>query len=141
MLRNGDRALGGAPYSSTSQQPQKVQHDLVKKTFFTLNACDYCRRRLWGLVKQGITCQTCGYVCHPDCSKHVAELKCTPRILDKRRVAPFFPSSKKKQAVKSDGSQDSLLRLNKEHSEAMGGLINGDQPLPLQEQLHKLGSR
>ncbi|KAJ9075718.1 hypothetical protein DSO57_1033099 [Entomophthora muscae] len=130
MLRNGDRALGGAPYSSTSQQPQKVKHDLVKKTFYTLKACDYCRPRMWGLVKQGITCQTCGCVCHPDCSKHVAELKCTPRILDKRRVAPFFPSSKKKQAVKSDGSQGSLLRLNKEHSEAIRDLINGDQPLP-----------
>ncbi|KAJ9069853.1 Myotubularin- protein 5 [Entomophthora muscae] len=133
MLRTGESALGVELCGSTSKKPQKVQqHHLVRTTFSTLTLCDHCGRILWGLVKQGFTCQSCGYVCHPDCSKDVKELKCTPKILDEKSLEILLSSTKKKQGVKSNLSQGSLLGLEEEHSEAISDLINGEnQSFPI----------
>lgn len=39
----------------------------VRKTFFTLAFCDFCRKLLF----QGFRCQTCGYKFHQRCSTEV----------------------------------------------------------------------
>uniref|UniRef100_A0A6Q2XDF0 non-specific serine/threonine protein kinase n=1 Tax=Esox lucius TaxID=8010 RepID=A0A6Q2XDF0_ESOLU len=47
-------------------------HNFVRKTFFTLAFCDFCRKLLF----QGFRCQTCGYKFHQRCSTEVP-LMCT----------------------------------------------------------------
>uniref|UniRef100_A0A673L3H9 non-specific serine/threonine protein kinase n=1 Tax=Sinocyclocheilus rhinocerous TaxID=307959 RepID=A0A673L3H9_9TELE len=42
-------------------------HNFVRKTFFTLAFCDFCRKLLF----QGFRCQTCGYKFHQRCSTEV----------------------------------------------------------------------
>uniref|UniRef100_A0A672UKG9 non-specific serine/threonine protein kinase n=2 Tax=Psittacidae TaxID=9224 RepID=A0A672UKG9_STRHB len=53
-------------------------HNFVRKTFFTLAFCDFCRKLLF----QGFRCQTCGYKFHQRCSTEVplmsAGLSATP---------------------------------------------------------------
>ncbi|ELW68848.1 Serine/threonine-protein kinase B-raf [Tupaia chinensis] len=43
------------------------QRTVVRKTFFTLAFCDFCRKLLF----QGFRCQTCGYKFHQRCSTEV----------------------------------------------------------------------
>ena len=49
---------------SASSSPSPSQ---VRKTFFTLAFCDFCRKLLF----QGFRCQTCGYKFHQRCSTEV----------------------------------------------------------------------
>uniref|UniRef100_A0A8C4NP33 non-specific serine/threonine protein kinase n=1 Tax=Eptatretus burgeri TaxID=7764 RepID=A0A8C4NP33_EPTBU len=42
-------------------------HNFVRKTYFTLAFCDFCRKLLF----QGFRCQTCGYKFHQRCSTEV----------------------------------------------------------------------
>ncbi|KAI9295874.1 hypothetical protein K502DRAFT_315161 [Neoconidiobolus thromboides FSU 785] len=49
-------------------------HKLIRTTFSKFTRCDHCDKFLWGLVKQGLTCQKCGFVCHPTCLKDVEKL-------------------------------------------------------------------
>uniref|UniRef100_A0A8C9TWN8 non-specific serine/threonine protein kinase n=1 Tax=Scleropages formosus TaxID=113540 RepID=A0A8C9TWN8_SCLFO len=47
-------------------------HNFVRKTFFTLAFCDFCRKLLF----QGFRCQTCGYKFHQRCSTEVPLMCC-----------------------------------------------------------------
>uniref|UniRef100_A0A8C4GKB6 non-specific serine/threonine protein kinase n=1 Tax=Dicentrarchus labrax TaxID=13489 RepID=A0A8C4GKB6_DICLA len=58
-------------------------HNFVRKTFFTLAFCDFCRKLLF----QGFRCQTCGYKFHQRCSTEVPLMCVNYDQLDK-----FHPS-------------------------------------------------
>ncbi|KAF9189576.1 hypothetical protein BGZ51_009471 [Haplosporangium sp. Z 767] len=46
-------------------------HQFQEKTFTKLTYCDYCTKLLWGVAKQGVTCEGCHYNCHKKCSELV----------------------------------------------------------------------
>ncbi|KAG0295242.1 hypothetical protein BGZ98_001449 [Dissophora globulifera] len=46
-------------------------HKFVEKTFTKLTYCDYCTKLLWGVAKQGVTCEGCHFNCHKKCSELV----------------------------------------------------------------------
>ncbi|KAG0089929.1 hypothetical protein BGZ93_009585 [Podila epicladia] len=46
-------------------------HKFQEKTFTKLTYCDYCTKLLWGVAKQGVTCEGCHYNCHKKCSELV----------------------------------------------------------------------
>ncbi|KAF9344161.1 hypothetical protein BGX26_004724 [Mortierella sp. AD094] len=46
-------------------------HKFQEKTFTRLTYCDYCTKLLWGVAKQGVTCEGCGFNCHRKCSELV----------------------------------------------------------------------
>lgn len=48
-----------------------IQHNFIRKTFFTLAFCDVCRK----LVFQGLKCQTCTARYHPRCAER-ADPRC-----------------------------------------------------------------
>lgn len=56
---------------ASSVEPTDLEPSLwppqVRKTFFTLAFCDFCRKLLF----QGFRCQTCGYKFHQRCSTEV----------------------------------------------------------------------
>uniref|UniRef100_A0A8C5F109 non-specific serine/threonine protein kinase n=1 Tax=Gouania willdenowi TaxID=441366 RepID=A0A8C5F109_GOUWI len=52
-------------------------HNFVRKTFFTLAFCDFCRKLLF----QGFRCQTCGYKFHQRCSTEVPLMYTDPVLL------------------------------------------------------------
>ncbi|KAF8924864.1 integral peroxisomal membrane peroxin-domain-containing protein [Dissophora ornata] len=43
-------------------------HKFQEKTFTKLTYCDYCTKLLWGVAKQGVTCEGCHFNCHKKCS-------------------------------------------------------------------------
>ncbi|KRT83530.1 C1 domain containing protein [Oryctes borbonicus] len=47
--------------------PTSISHNFVRKTFFSLVFCEYCRRLLF----QGFCCRTCGYKFHQRCAAGV----------------------------------------------------------------------
>ncbi|GAB5568842.1 serine/threonine-protein kinase B-raf isoform X3 [Prionailurus iriomotensis] len=60
--------------------------DGVRKTFFTLAFCDFCRKLLF----QGFRCQTCGYKFHQRCSTEVPLMCVNYDQLDLLFVSKFF---------------------------------------------------
>ncbi|KAF9431948.1 hypothetical protein BGZ76_011485 [Entomortierella beljakovae] len=46
-------------------------HKFREKTYTRLTYCDYCTKLLWGVAKQGVTCEGCGFNCHRKCSELV----------------------------------------------------------------------
>ncbi|KAI1318366.1 hypothetical protein EDD11_006704 [Mortierella claussenii] len=46
-------------------------HRFQEKTFTKLTYCDYCTKLLWGVAKQGVTCEGCHFNCHKKCSELV----------------------------------------------------------------------
>ncbi|KAF9287376.1 hypothetical protein BGZ88_008647 [Linnemannia elongata] len=46
-------------------------HQFQERTFTKLTYCDYCTKLLWGVAKQGVTCEGCHYSCHKKCSELV----------------------------------------------------------------------
>ncbi|XP_052034435.1 serine/threonine-protein kinase B-raf-like [Apodemus sylvaticus] len=61
-------------------------HNFVRKTFFTLAFCDFCRKLLF----QGFRCQTCGYKFHQRCSTEVPLMCVNYDQLDLVFVSKFF---------------------------------------------------
>ncbi|XP_023568597.1 serine/threonine-protein kinase B-raf isoform X5 [Octodon degus] len=61
-------------------------HNFVRKTFFTLAFCDFCRKLLF----QGFRCQTCGYKFHQRCSTEVPVMCVNYDQLDLLFVSKFF---------------------------------------------------
>ncbi|XP_063785031.1 serine/threonine-protein kinase B-raf isoform X1 [Pseudophryne corroboree] len=61
-------------------------HNFVRKTFFTLAFCDFCRKLLF----QGFRCQTCGYKFHQRCSTEVPLMCVNYDRLDLLFVSKFF---------------------------------------------------
>ncbi|XP_034381732.1 serine/threonine-protein kinase B-raf isoform X2 [Cyclopterus lumpus] len=61
-------------------------HNFVRKTFFTLAFCDFCRKLLF----QGFRCQTCGYKFHQRCSTEVPLMCVNYDQLDLLLVSKFF---------------------------------------------------
>lgn len=50
--------------------PTSISHNFVRKTFFSLVFCEYCRRLLF----QGFHCRTCGYKFHQRCANGVPSI-------------------------------------------------------------------
>uniref|UniRef100_A0A8C4S6W5 non-specific serine/threonine protein kinase n=1 Tax=Erpetoichthys calabaricus TaxID=27687 RepID=A0A8C4S6W5_ERPCA len=63
-----------------------LQYFDVRKTFFTLAFCDFCRKLLF----QGFRCQTCGYKFHQRCSTEVPLMCVNYDQLDLLLVSKFF---------------------------------------------------
>ncbi|XP_043944420.1 serine/threonine-protein kinase B-raf [Protopterus annectens] len=61
-------------------------HNFVRKTFFTLAFCDFCRKLLF----QGFRCQTCGYKFHQRCSTEVPLMCVNYDQLDLLFASKFF---------------------------------------------------
>ncbi|GAB1290714.1 Non-specific serine/threonine protein kinase [Apodemus speciosus] len=66
--------------------PLTTHNFAVRKTFFTLAFCDFCRKLLF----QGFRCQTCGYKFHQRCSTEVPLMCVNYDQLDLLFVSKFF---------------------------------------------------
>ncbi|XP_076152684.1 serine/threonine-protein kinase B-raf isoform X2 [Alosa pseudoharengus] len=76
-------------------------HNFVRKTFFTLAFCDFCRKLLF----QGFRCQTCGYKFHQRCSTEVPLMCVNYDQLDLLLVSKFFEHHPiTKEEVSSEGT-------------------------------------
>ncbi|NXJ08531.1 BRAF kinase, partial [Odontophorus gujanensis] len=69
-----------------SENVPLTTHNFVRKTFFTLAFCDFCRKLLF----QGFRCQTCGYKFHQRCSTEVPLMCVNYDQLDLLFVSKFF---------------------------------------------------
>ncbi|KAI9598499.1 hypothetical protein BDF19DRAFT_237451 [Syncephalis fuscata] len=50
----------------------KFTHRFIEKTYHRWTFCDHCNKVLWGIVKQGLECIECGYICHKRCQDELA---------------------------------------------------------------------
>uniref|UniRef100_A0A671V3M3 non-specific serine/threonine protein kinase n=1 Tax=Sparus aurata TaxID=8175 RepID=A0A671V3M3_SPAAU len=76
-------------------------HNFVRKTFFTLAFCDFCRKLLF----QGFRCQTCGYKFHQRCSTEVPLMCVNYDQLDLLLVSKFFEHQRfTQEEVSSEGT-------------------------------------
>ncbi|XP_077565320.1 serine/threonine-protein kinase B-raf isoform X2 [Stigmatopora nigra] len=75
-------------------------HNFVRKTFFTLAFCDFCRKLLF----QGFRCQTCGYKFHQRCSTEVPLMCVNYDQLDLLFVAKFFEHRPLSQEASSESA-------------------------------------
>ncbi|XP_078727586.1 serine/threonine-protein kinase B-raf-like isoform X1 [Lampetra fluviatilis] len=62
-------------------------HNFVRKTYFTLAFCDFCRKLLF----QGFRCQTCGYKFHQRCSTEVPMMCVNIDRLEFLETVPVAP--------------------------------------------------
>ncbi|KAL4226447.1 hypothetical protein ACF0H5_014430 [Mactra antiquata] len=63
-------------------------HNIVRKTFFSLTFCDVCHK----FLLQGFRCQTCGYRIHQRCRESINP-QCDTRNLTKHLLADSFGHS------------------------------------------------
>ncbi|XP_071996098.1 serine/threonine-protein kinase MRCK alpha isoform X3 [Engystomops pustulosus] len=54
--------------SSGSSTPKPKAHQFVVKTFNTPTKCNQCTSLMVGLIRQGCTCEVCGFSCHVTCA-------------------------------------------------------------------------
>ncbi|XP_073484398.1 serine/threonine-protein kinase MRCK alpha isoform X3 [Aquarana catesbeiana] len=54
--------------SSGSSTPKPKAHQFVVKTFSTPTKCNQCTSLMVGLIRQGCTCEVCGFSCHVTCA-------------------------------------------------------------------------
>ncbi|XP_040207262.1 serine/threonine-protein kinase MRCK alpha isoform X3 [Rana temporaria] len=54
--------------SSGSSTPKPKAHQFVVKTFGTPTKCNQCTSLMVGLIRQGCTCEVCGFSCHVTCA-------------------------------------------------------------------------
>lgn len=83
-------------------------HNFVRKTFFTLAFCDFCRKLLF----QGFRCQTCGYKFHQRCSTEVPLMCVNYDQLDLLFVSKFFEHHPISQEDSSLGETSSVTGLS-----------------------------
>ncbi|XP_077341992.1 serine/threonine-protein kinase MRCK alpha isoform X3 [Lithobates pipiens] len=53
---------------SGSSTPKPKAHQFVVKTFGTPTKCNQCTSLMVGLIRQGCTCEVCGFSCHVTCA-------------------------------------------------------------------------
>ncbi|KAK7481172.1 hypothetical protein BaRGS_00027605 [Batillaria attramentaria] len=70
------------PWGKASPSPRS--HQFVVKSFQSPYKCNLCSSLLVGLQRQGITCDSCGYVCHMSCMDKVPQQCPVPPDLTKR---------------------------------------------------------
>lgn len=46
-------------------------HQFVIRTFSSPTKCNHCTSLMVGLVRQGVLCEVCGFVCHTICADKV----------------------------------------------------------------------
>lgn len=46
-----------------------VPHSFAVHTYKTLTCCGYCKKLLWGMTRQGMQCEDCGFNVHRKCSE------------------------------------------------------------------------
>ncbi|KAI3422366.1 Serine/threonine-protein kinase dkf-2, variant 2 [Globodera pallida] len=54
----------------------KVPHTFQVHSYKRPTVCQYCKKLLKGLIRQGLQCRDCKYNCHKKCSPHVAKEDC-----------------------------------------------------------------
>ncbi|XP_063300130.1 serine/threonine-protein kinase MRCK alpha isoform X2 [Pelobates fuscus] len=54
--------------SSGSSVPKPKAHQFVVKSFNTPTKCNQCTSLMVGLIRQGCTCEVCGFLCHVTCA-------------------------------------------------------------------------
>ncbi|KAL8613630.1 hypothetical protein ACOMHN_022049 [Nucella lapillus] len=70
------------PWGKASPSPRA--HQFIVKSFQSPYKCNLCSSLLVGVQRQGITCETCGYVCHISCMEKVPQQCPVPPDLTKR---------------------------------------------------------
>ncbi|VDP05137.1 unnamed protein product [Soboliphyme baturini] len=68
--RMATQALGKLSRIESGQR-----HNFVKCSFTTPEHCHVCNRIIWGVVRQGLKCSVCDFVCHEKCAS-VNSLTC-----------------------------------------------------------------
>ncbi|XP_060586749.1 serine/threonine-protein kinase A-Raf-like isoform X2 [Ruditapes philippinarum] len=74
--------------SNTGRQqrfPGVPNHNIVRKTFFSLTFCDVCHK----FLLQGFRCQTCGYRLHQRCKENINP-QCDTRNLTKQHYPRIY---------------------------------------------------
>uniref|UniRef100_A0A914HHT2 protein kinase C n=1 Tax=Globodera rostochiensis TaxID=31243 RepID=A0A914HHT2_GLORO len=54
----------------------KVPHTFQVHSYKRPTVCQYCKKLLKGLIRQGLQCRDCKYNCHKKCAPHVAKEDC-----------------------------------------------------------------
>jgi hypothetical protein len=73
--------------------PELMQfHNFTSATFSKPTYCDLCSNFIWGIVKQGFTCEDCGYNSHKKCQALVMT-PCNPAHAHSPRPRPFISSA------------------------------------------------
>lgn len=112
-------------FESLANKQKPKLHQLVTTTFSGPTHCDHCDKFLWGLIKQGLTCQTCGYVCHPSCRRKVSKMVCTNRVSE-FKVDSLVGSTPEKTTNSSvEKKVEGGLGLDFQQSQIVHNLING----------------
>lgn len=60
-------------------------HNFKSRNFKGLNWCELCANFLWGFTKQGVKCESCGFIAHHKCGERVPP-KCVPDLKKIRGV-------------------------------------------------------
>lgn len=92
--------LGSPRNAISSSMPVKV-HRFEKFNYSTPVSCDYCKKLLWDLVKNGMKCSDCGYNSHEKCFEFVAKTKCEPKELRNVLENSFAQKSLQLRSVKA----------------------------------------
>ncbi|XP_029645740.1 protein kinase C delta type isoform X1 [Octopus sinensis] len=78
-----DKILGRCPRSAVNSRETKmlterfkidVPHQFKDNNYMTPTFCDHCGTLLYGIIRQGLKCQSCGINVHKKCKQYVSNL-------------------------------------------------------------------
>eukprot|EP01103_Thecamoeba_quadrilineata_P016680 TRINITY_DN5635_c0_g1_i1.p1 TRINITY_DN5635_c0_g1~~TRINITY_DN5635_c0_g1_i1.p1 ORF type:complete len:624 (+),score=118.91 TRINITY_DN5635_c0_g1_i1:34-1905(+) len=87
--RTGAGAGGGC--GPSNEQPYFYPHAFRVFTFKAPTWCCYCNDFIWGIKKQGYSCQVCNYAVHESCQKHaIVTNPCRPLLNGTSTETTYF---------------------------------------------------
>ncbi|KAL7749328.1 hypothetical protein RI367_005199 [Sorochytrium milnesiophthora] len=130
-----------------------VSHQFKVKSYNSPTNCDHCGKLLWGVMRQGVSCQRCGYNSHFRCREHI-DGPCGDSFSthqqqqqqQQHQQPPSSPSFSLKRRSRSRGRRAEDEQQQQQHSFAAA--IQHALPIPpetlalvqksqLQQQLHQ----
>ncbi|XP_074641297.1 serine/threonine-protein kinase D3-like isoform X1 [Tubulanus polymorphus] len=92
----------------------KVPHTFVVHNYKKPTRCQYCKKLLRGLFRQGVQCKDCKFNCHKRCCQYVAK-NCQGEVLSNNDGEYYFESETDTNTDLSEMSEGSCY-LGDEHS-------------------------
>ncbi|KAK9759319.1 Protein kinase domain [Popillia japonica] len=82
LIHNKSPSLGGRPVWVEKEMSNRVRipHTFVLHTYTRPTVCQYCKKLLKGIFKQGLQCKDCNYNAHKKCIEKIPK-DCTGELL------------------------------------------------------------
>lgn len=106
----------------------KIPHTFVLHSYTRPTVCQYCKKLLKGLFKQGLQCKDCNYNAHKKCLEKVPK-DCTGELPKENSCNYEYPES----SASNDSQYNMTLAEDENESEKLNGANKYIEVIPVHD--------